>query len=153
MNQSTNDVDLSGYEDEVLVRRARGAPEGDLRSFEQLVLRYEKRMVANCHYITRNPNDAEDLAQEVMMKAFFGLRSFEERSTFRHWLQRIKVNHCLNHLKKQEGRSYVGIEEPDAGSFDQLKVQATAEQQAEAIDAMVDMFELVLCPWKRVDDE
>jgi RNA polymerase sigma-70 factor (ECF subfamily) len=133
MNQSANDVDLSGYEDEVLVRRARGAPEGDLRSFEQLVLRYEKRMVANCRYITRNPNDAEDLAQEVMVKAFFGLRSFEERSTFRHWLQRIKVNHCLNHLKKQEGRSYIGIEEPDTGSFDQLKVQATAEQQAEAI--------------------
>jgi len=68
-----------------------------------------------------------------MVKAFYGLRSFEGRSTFRHWLQRIKVNHCLNHLKKQEGRSYIGVEEPEAGGFDQLRVQATAEHQAEVI--------------------
>jgi len=134
MNQSSkDDVDLAGSEDEVLVRKAREALEGDLRPFEQLVLRYERRMVANCRYITHDPNEAEDLAQEVMVKAFYGLRSFEGRSTFRHWLQRIKVNHCLNHLKKQEGRSYIGVEEPEAGGFDQLRVQATAEHQAEVI--------------------
>jgi len=126
-------VDFAGSEDEVLVRKAREALEGDLRPFEQLVLRYERRMVANCRYITHDPNEAEDLAQEVMVKAFYGLRSFEGRSTFRHWLQRIKVNHCLNHLKKQEGRSYIGVEEPEAGGFDQLRVQATAEHQAEVI--------------------
>lgn len=126
-------MDFAGSEDEVLVRKAREALEGDLRPFEQLVLRYERRMVANCRYITHDPNEAEDLAQEVMVKAFYGLRSFEGRSTFRHWLQRIKVNHCLNHLKKQEGRSYIGVEEPEAGGFDQLRVQATAEHQAEVI--------------------
>ena len=134
MNQSSkDDVDFAGSEDEVLVRKAREALEGDLRPFEQLVLRYERRMVANCRYITHDPNEAEDLAQEVMVKAFYGLRRFEGRSTFRHWLQRIKVNHCLNHLKKQEGRSYIGVEEPEAGGFDQLRVQATAEHQAEVI--------------------
>ena len=134
MNQSSkDDVDFAGSEDEVLVRKAREALEGDLRPFEQLVLRYERRMVANCRYITHDPNEAEDLAQEVMVIAFYGLRSFEGRSTFRHWLQRIKVNHCLNHLKKQEGRSYIGVEEPEAGGFDQLRVQATAEHQAEVI--------------------
>ena len=134
MNQSSkDDVDFAGSEDEVLVRKAREALEGDLRPFEQLVLRYERRMVANCRYITHDPNEAEDLAQEVMVKAFYGLRSFEGRSTFRHWLQRIKVNHCLNHLKKQEGRSYIGVDEPEAGGFDQLRVQATAEHQAEVI--------------------
>ena len=134
MNQSSkDDVDFAGSEDEVLVRKAREALEGDLRPFEQLVLRYERRMVANCRYITHDPNEAEDLAQEVMVKAFYGLRSFEGRSTFRHWLQRIKVNHCLNHLKKQEGRSYIGVEEPEAGGFDQLRVQATTEHQAEVI--------------------
>ena len=126
-------MDFAGSEDEVLVRKAREALEGNLRPFEQLVLRYERRMVANCRYITHDPNEAEDLAQEVMVKAFYGLRSFEGRSTFRHWLQRIKVNHCLNHLKKQEGRSYIGVEEPEAGGFDQLRVQATAEHQAEVI--------------------
>jgi RNA polymerase sigma-70 factor (ECF subfamily) len=143
--------------DEELLQQAREAPEGDLRAFEKLVLRYQRRVVANCRYITRDPNNAEDLAQEVLVKAFFGLRGFEGRSTFGSWLQRIKINHCLNYLKKQAGRSYVGVEERDVEEFDQLKVHATAEQQAGAIsdrqlisqvlDSMSDTLRipLVLC--------
>src|SRR6202167_5403876 len=119
--------------DQELLQQAREAPEGDLRAFEKLVLRYQRRVVANCRYITRDPNNAEDLAQEVLVKAFFGLRGFEGRSTFGSWLQRIKINHCLNYLKKQAGRSYVGVEERDVEEFDQLQVRATAEQQAGAI--------------------
>jgi RNA polymerase sigma-70 factor (ECF subfamily) len=119
--------------DQDLLEQARRAPEGDLRAFEKLVLLYQKRVVANCRYITRDPNNSEDLAQEVLVKAFFGLRSFEGRSTFAGWLQRIKINHCLNHLKKQAGRSYIGIDESEVEAFDQLQVQSTAERMAETI--------------------
>src|SRR5271155_2040156 len=123
----------SGDPDEALLLRALQAPEGDLRAFEELALRYQKRVVANCRCITRDPNNAEDLAQEVLVKAFFGLRGFEGKSSFAGWLQRIKINHCLNHLKKEAGRSYVGIEEPDVDEFDQLKVRGTAEKLTGAI--------------------
>jgi RNA polymerase sigma-70 factor (ECF subfamily) len=119
--------------DEELLREAQKAPEGDLRAFEQLVQRYQKRVVANCRYITRDPNNAEDLAQEVLAEAFFELRSFDRTSSFAVWLQRIKITHCLDHLKKQAGRSYVGIEELDVDEFDQLKVQITAEKLAGTI--------------------
>lgn len=129
--------------DEELLQQARKAPEGDLRAFEQLVLLHQRRIVANCRYITRDANNAEDLAQEVLVKAFFGFRRFEGRSSFGGWLQRIKINHCLNHLKKQAGRSYVGIEEPEVEEFDQLKVQATAERMADAISDQI-MTGLVL---------
>src|ERR1700733_7717987 len=97
----------SGDPDEALLVRALQAPEGDLRAFEELALRYQKRVVANCRCITRDPNNAEDLAQEVLVKAFFGLRGFERKSSFAGWLQRIKINHCLDHLRKQSGRSFV----------------------------------------------
>jgi RNA polymerase sigma-70 factor, ECF subfamily len=119
--------------DEELLLEARKAPEGDLRAFEQLVLRHQRRVVANCRYITRDPNNAEDLAQEILVKAFFGLRGFEGRSSFVGWLQQIKINHCLSHLKKQAGRSYVGIDETDVDDFNQLKVPTTAEKLAGAI--------------------
>jgi RNA polymerase sigma-70 factor (ECF subfamily) len=127
LNQSSADPDAE------LLREARGAPEGDLRAFEQLVQKYQKKIVANCRYITRDPNNAEDLAQEVLTKAFFGLRRFEGRSSFRHWLQQIKINHRLNYVKKHEGRTYVGIDEPEVDEFEQLKVPAIAHEQAEAL--------------------
>ena len=95
--------------DEELVQAARTAPEGDLRAFEQLITLYQKRILADCVYLTRDDANSEDLAQEVFVKAYFGLRAFEGRSSFRHWLQRIKVNHCLNHLKKQASRSEVTL--------------------------------------------
>lgn len=119
--------------DEDLVLQAQGAAEGDLRAFEELVLRYQGKVVANCRYITRDPNNAEDLAQEVLVKAFFGLRSFEKRSTFGYWLKRIKTHHCVNYIKKEGARSYVSVEEPEADGFEELTVPATAEQFAEEI--------------------
>ena len=119
--------------DEEVVREAQRAPAGDLRAFELLVMRYQGRVVANCRFITSDPNNAEDLAQEVLVKVFFRLTRFEGKSSFAGWLQRIKINHCLSHLKKQAGWSYVGIEEPDVDEFDQLKVRVTAETMAETI--------------------
>jgi RNA polymerase sigma-70 factor, ECF subfamily len=133
MNRASSPTASSSDPDEELLQKVRKAREGDLRAFEELILRYQRRVVANCRYITRDPNNAEDLAQEVLVKAFFGLRGFEGRSSFWSWLQRIKVNHCLNHLKKQAGRSYVGIEDPEVEEFDELKVKATAEKLAGAI--------------------
>jgi RNA polymerase sigma-70 factor (ECF subfamily) len=117
--------------DEELLRANRAAPEGDLRAFEQLVQMHQKRILADCRYLTGCDNDSEDLAQEVFVKAFFGLRGFEGRSTFRHWLQRIKVHHCLNHLKKREGKAAVGIDEEAAGNFEQLRIEPAAERNLE----------------------
>ena len=108
--------------DEELMREARSAPEGDLRAFEQLILQYQKRIVADCRYMTRDESNADDLAQEVFVKAYFGLRSFEGRSSFRHWLQRIKVHHCLNHIKKQEGKKEVPIDSDSAEGSEQLRL-------------------------------
>ncbi len=73
------------------------------------------------------------LPRRYWSRPFSDFAAFEGRSTFGSWLQRIKINHCLNYLKKQAGRSYVGVEERDVEEFDQLKVHATAEQQAGAI--------------------
>src|ERR1700722_11923702 len=123
----------SGDPDEALLLRALQAPEGDLRAFEELALRYQKRVVANCRCITRDPNNAEDLAQEVLVKAFFGLRGFERKSSFAYWLQRIKISHCLNHLKKHKDHTFVDLCDPDIDEFEELQVKVTAEQLAGAI--------------------
>lgn len=107
--------------DEELVRQVQAALEGDTRPFEELVRRHQKKVIANCRYLTRDPLSAEDLAQEVFVKAYFGLRSFEGRSSFRRWLQQVKANHCLNHLKKRQGWSFVDLE--DASTRDPQEFQ------------------------------
>ncbi len=94
----TFEPDLTDAE---LLEIAREAPEGDNRSFAELVRRHQQRVFTNCRYLTGSPTDAEDLAQEVFVKAFFGLAGFEGRASFETWITRIKTNHCINFVKKK----------------------------------------------------
>ena len=118
--------------DEDLLRAVNEARDGDLRAFEQLMQRYQKRILADYRYLTRDENNSEDLAQEVFVKAFFGLQSFEGKSSFRHWLQRIKVHHCLNHLNKRSGKDALSIDEEVVEGYQQLHVSAIAQERVEA---------------------
>ncbi|MBD3868008.1 MAG: RNA polymerase sigma factor [Acidobacteria bacterium] len=113
---------------------AKSAPEGDMRAFERLVRLYEGRVKANCRHLTRSIDDAEDLTQEVFVKAFFGISRFEGRASFKTWIQRIKVNHCLNFLKKKEGKTFVPFGEPGEGEPEPA-VEPVAEQQVESGEA------------------
>lgn len=130
--------------DEELLEIARRAPEGDYQAFEWLVDRYQKRVVANCRYLTRNVAFAEDLAQEVFVKIFFAMGRFGGRSSFRTWLQRIKCNHCLNFLKKQEGKTYLDVEDEKIINGRQLTLEPSAEKvimnrdERELITAILD---------------
>jgi RNA polymerase sigma-70 factor (ECF subfamily) len=113
------------------VETARAQYPHDQRAFETLVLRHQRFVVANCRFITRSSNDAEDLAQEVFVKAFFGLPRFEGRAQFKTWLQRIKVNHCLNYVRTK-GLATVDIADPGLEGHEALQTPAVAEQNLEA---------------------
>ena len=117
--------------DEDLVRRAQESPPGDLRAFEALVRRHQRRVLTNCRHLTRS-EDAEDLAQEVFVKAFFAMRRFEGRSRFGTWLGRIKVNHCLNHLRKRKDKVFVDVEDPAVGGAPELAVEPGVARRMEA---------------------
>jgi RNA polymerase sigma-70 factor (ECF subfamily) len=82
-------------EDE-LIRRAQ---EGDLEAFSGLTRAYERRVYALALHYCRRPEDAEDLSQEVWLKAFRSLGSFRRESSFHTWLRRITVNTFLNHKR------------------------------------------------------
>ncbi len=111
--------------DEELVERLKKAHSGDLRAFDVLVERYQGRIMANCTYLSGSTTDAEDLAQEVFVKAYFGVQSFEGRSQFYTWLQRIKVNHCLNFVKRSRRRTFVDVDA--VPGHEELAVEARAE--------------------------
>lgn len=121
--------------DEDLVERAKRSPQDDLRAFESLVLRHRDRIRANCRYLTKAPEEAEDLAQEVFVKAFFALSKFEGRSQFRTWIHRIKANHCLNYLRSRRNRTFVDVETPGLDSIDDLQVAPSAVRRVESAEA------------------
>jgi RNA polymerase sigma-70 factor (ECF subfamily) len=74
---------------------AHEAKNGDVTAFEELVRRYTQRMFRIAFHITKCPEDAEEVVQDVFVKAFGKLDRFEERSQFSTWLTRIAINTAL----------------------------------------------------------
>ena len=114
--------------DEILVAGARSAISGDMRAFDHLMLRHQAHVLANCRYLTGSAEDAHDLAQEVFVKAYFALAKFEGRSKFKTWLSSIKVNHCLNFLRKHKGKAFLDVHSPTLEPEPALQTPASAER-------------------------
>jgi RNA polymerase sigma-70 factor (ECF subfamily) len=70
--------------------------------------------------MSRNPEDARDLAQEVFIKVFRLLDRFDEEYAFSSWLFRIASNHCIDHLRRNRMRflSLDGVAGPDGEEFE-----------------------------------
>lgn len=85
-------VECSGDE----VARAQG---GDVRAFEALYRAHAPRIHGLCRRLTGSASNAEDLTQEVFVRAWQRLRSFRGESAFSTWLHRLAVNVVLGHLR------------------------------------------------------
>ena len=85
-----------GESDADLIKRAQLR---DLDAFCVLAERYARRIHLLASHYCQNPQDAEDLSQEVWLKAYQGLQTFRFDSSFYTWLRRITINTFLNHRR------------------------------------------------------
>jgi RNA polymerase sigma-70 factor, ECF subfamily len=102
-------------EDEhLLVNAAKG---GDVAAFEELVNRYESKILRLTKNITGNREDAEDAMQDAFLKAYAHLDGFHQDSRFYTWLVRIAANEALMRLRKRRP-GQVSLDEPVEGDTD-----------------------------------
>ncbi|MCZ6635245.1 MAG: sigma-70 family RNA polymerase sigma factor [bacterium] len=97
-------TDLYEMEDHELVDLAR---DGDQGAFSELVRRHHERIFQMVYALVGNREDADDLAQEVFLKAYRSLHRFQGQSKFYTWVYRIGVNCCLDWMKVQKRRKNV----------------------------------------------
>jgi RNA polymerase sigma-70 factor (ECF subfamily) len=112
---------LSLHENQ-LIKRAQA---GDADAFSRLAQGFERRIYSLALHYTRDPHDAEDLAQEVWLKAFRALDTFRGEASFYTWLRQIMVNTFLNHrrgetLHYREARSSDALEDVETEGRDDL---------------------------------
>jgi RNA polymerase sigma-70 factor (ECF subfamily) len=71
---------------------------GDRNAFEELVGPHRRELHVHCYRMTASLDDADDMLQETLLKAWRGIGSFEPRAPLRAWLYKIATNTCLNEL-------------------------------------------------------
>jgi RNA polymerase sigma factor (sigma-70 family) len=97
---------LDRSEDDELIERAK---RGDVRSYEQLVERYQGIAVRTAYLVTRASQDAEDAAQEAFVKAYYALSRFRDGAPFRPWLLRIVTNEASNRVRSARRRDRLAL--------------------------------------------
>jgi RNA polymerase sigma-70 factor (ECF subfamily) len=83
---------------------ARSAREGDESAFEEIMRRYSPRVFRFASKFFRQQSLVEEAAQEVFLKAFTELGSYEGRGSMEGWLTRITTNTCLNIIRSSKRR-------------------------------------------------
>lgn len=87
------------------------AKAGDVAAFEELIENYQKKIFNIAFRIVGNYDDANDLAQEVLIRIYKSIGSFKEQSSFSTWIYRITTNVCLDDIRKRKNRKVVSLDE------------------------------------------
>jgi RNA polymerase sigma-70 factor, ECF subfamily len=105
------------WTDEELVARSIG---GDVDSFNQLILRWERPIYALAYRVIGREEDARDVCQETFLRAFRALPGFKGQAKFSSWLYRIALNLCRDWIRRQRRAPIVqppeGVELVDLAS-------------------------------------
>src|SRR5262245_32850449 len=91
---------------------------GEEAAFQELVVRHQKPLYRFVYRMIRNPEETEDLCQQVFVQVFLKASQFEGRSQFKTWVYQIALNLSRNHLRGKRWET-VDVEEvplSDSGS-------------------------------------
>ena len=80
---------------------SQASSKGDMEAFEEVYNRHHRRVYAICLRMLKNPNEAEDLTQDVFIQLHRKIGSFRGDSAFTTWLHRLTVNQVLMHFRKR----------------------------------------------------
>jgi RNA polymerase sigma-70 factor, ECF subfamily len=120
--------------DEELVARSQG---GDLESFNQLIVRWERPIYALAYRVIGREEDARDVCQDTFLRAYRALPGFKGQAKFSSWLYRIALNLCRDWIRRQRRAPVSQLPE----DVDALELAAETEP-TESIEDLVARREL-----------
>ncbi len=88
---------MNNQDDLIFINKVK---DGNIQVFGSLVKKYETRVISLIWRIVKNKEDAEDIAQEVFLKAFSNLSKFKGESKFSTWLYRISYNTAISYYRQ-----------------------------------------------------
>jgi RNA polymerase sigma-70 factor (ECF subfamily) len=111
--------------------------DGDYEAFHELVCPYERAIYVAAKSVLQNDADAEEAAQEAVLKAFIHIRSFRGESKFSTWLIQITINEARMKLRKDHRHLYDSLDEPkteEEGDYWPLDFADWREIPSEALE-------------------
>src|SRR3954465_15545243 len=134
--------------DEELVARSMG---GDLDSFNQLVLRWERPIFALAYRVIGREEDARDVCQETFLRAFRALKGFKGQAKFSSWLYRIALNWCRDGIRRERRQPIA--QAPEGVDLIELASESTPTESIEELVARRELGRAVARVMAELPDE
>ncbi|WP_010252495.1 RNA polymerase sigma factor [Acetivibrio cellulolyticus] len=96
---------------------------GDVEAFEQLIESCQKKVFNIAYRMIGNYDDANELAQEVFIKAFRSIKKFKGDSLFSTWIYKVTANVCLDEIRRRKKKMVVSLDEEIEYSDGEVKRQ------------------------------
>ncbi len=104
--------------------------EGNTDAFEELTLKHQKTVYNISLRMLKNEQDAFDVSQDALLKAYINIKKFNGHCAFSTWLYRITVNTCLDFIKKSKKDKYhISLEQGSSADEDFPIVQVEDKKQ------------------------
>jgi RNA polymerase sigma-70 factor (ECF subfamily) len=128
--------------DDEIIARVRN---GETRLFEELVRRYQDAVYGTAVHFVGSGGDAEDVAQEVFLRAFRSLDRFKGEAKFSTWLYRVAYNLCIDWLRSRRRPARRSVPLEDAGEVADERVDVEGElvgaEEVERVRRAVDALD------------
>ncbi len=83
---------------------------GDAGAFDQLVVRWDRKIRGAAYRVLGSDDEAREVSQEAFLKAFRNLQTFKREARFSSWLYQIALNLCRDRLRRRRGRQFVSLD-------------------------------------------
>ena len=125
---------VDGDPDEALVARCLG---GEVEAFESIVSRYQRVLFNAAYRLLGDREEARDVAQGALVKAYEKLASFDPRYRFFSWIYRIVVNEALNTRDRRRPTAPLLADLPDAGNAARVEEALAARERSDSLQAAI----------------
>jgi len=122
---------------------------GNGERYDDIVERYQAGLYRTAFYYTQNVEDARDITQEVLIKAYNSLAGFKQDSTFSTWLYRIAVNHCIDWCRRkkpllEESTCFDNLRDEEGSPEDLFLRQEIASEVHAAVASLPTIYSTIL---------
>jgi RNA polymerase sigma-70 factor (ECF subfamily) len=127
---------------------------GDESAFDEIVRRYQGRVYAAAYRVAGNREDALDIAQESLLKAYRKIEAWQPTGGFLSWLLRLTTNQAIDHLRRRKRRRQERLDETFRNESEGAPVEPTVVDTEDAvraneIEARIRASLVVLSPMQR----
>ncbi|MBM4765418.1 RNA polymerase sigma factor [Bacillus sp. B15-48] len=109
---------------------------GDKQAYTHIINAYKNELYATILRMTRNPQTAQDLLQEAFIKVYEQLGKYEQKGSFKSWLYRVAINHCLDQFRKKTIQ-FIQIEENQLVSETSPEVVFLKKEKSRELERLV----------------